>query len=837
MKTTDLVGSKSLLAKLMASENITVRHAKRRTASFDTKSRVLTCPMWTDMTGVIYDLLMGHEVGHALYTPAAGWHDEIFRDGKYCGEKFKSFLNVIEDARIEKLIKRKYPGLRKTFVLAYAELYSRDFFEVKRFKGNYSSFNLIDRMNLHFKIGASAMVQFSSAEQVLVDEVAKTETWDQVVTVTKKVWDYVIANEKKKIRSVADMHSRPATPVVINNPKQPDEDSNDDASDFDDANEEESEQGYFEEDDQPESKDDEEYFDETDYDDDDVNIDVADPVIPPEVEDKKSEETPVNDFPVDGSVSKDDEEKSDESDLEDENSDNLSSKGGEKTDIDEVNEEQKEFEPVSATDQAFRTNEEGLINEKASTYLFMDLPKVNIENAIFDNETFIKEFDEEFNKFFETQRNNLVNNALMYDRKDFEIPKMDVKVVATKLAAEFNSKNRSYISLLVQEFEMRKNANEYARQRISKTGELDTRKLANYKFTSDIFRKIAQVDKGKSHGMMIYVDFSGSMLDCISEIIEQTLILVSFCKKVNIPFAVYTFTDGRSKTIYDEVTWKPIDEKPIFVKTTADQFSFYDSSFHLNELISSRLSQVQFKKAFNALLIMSAVGSYNAPIAIKKIFHPYECGGLIYNLGFKLGGTPFNEMLVTSRYMVDDFKKTSQADIVTVIHLTDGEGSASFDYPDYYNNLNWTDRSSCSKGFRDPITKQKILVGNRSEQAALTELVSQVTGCRHIGYYFGNHKSLMHTFKRSREHRDQISDIRRSLLTEGFCVMPSLGYDSYYYISLNVFKQDIGELSADGEGDLTKSKLLKIFNTHQTRKKNNRVVVTKFASEIAKAKI
>ena len=61
---------KSGLAKLMATENLIVQHAKVATAMFDPKNRVLTCPIWEQMSGDLYDLLMGHEVGHAIDTPA-----------------------------------------------------------------------------------------------------------------------------------------------------------------------------------------------------------------------------------------------------------------------------------------------------------------------------------------------------------------------------------------------------------------------------------------------------------------------------------------------------------------------------------------------------------------------------------------------------------------------------------------------------------------------------------------------------------------------------------------------------------------------------------------------
>ena len=66
-------------------------------------------------------MLVGHEVGHALFTP----NEDPPKDIPH------SFLNVCEDARIEKLMKRKYPGLSKTFFNGYKELNDEDFFELE----------------------------------------------------------------------------------------------------------------------------------------------------------------------------------------------------------------------------------------------------------------------------------------------------------------------------------------------------------------------------------------------------------------------------------------------------------------------------------------------------------------------------------------------------------------------------------------------------------------------------------------------------------------------------------------------------------------------------------
>ena len=144
MQTQEIKGN---LARLLATENLIVEHRKVPTASFDVDRRVLTLPNWDRASSVVYDMLVGHEVGHALFTPNEDW-----TVGHQCPQ---DFVNVIEDARIEKLMKRKYPGLRKSFAGGYKELNDQDFFGIEG--EDFDTFSLIDRINLHFKIGASAV--------------------------------------------------------------------------------------------------------------------------------------------------------------------------------------------------------------------------------------------------------------------------------------------------------------------------------------------------------------------------------------------------------------------------------------------------------------------------------------------------------------------------------------------------------------------------------------------------------------------------------------------------------------------------------------------------------
>jgi hypothetical protein len=190
--------SSDLSAKLLATENLSVVRAKRSTASFDVKNRVLTLPMWKDMTPEIEDMLVGHEVGHALYTTEE-YFDPIKEDRKMMG-----YMNVLEDVRIEKLIKRKYPGLRKRMNEGYKQLNDRDFFGVKQVQA-FDDLLLIDKINLYYKAGFQCGVTFTSLEKPFVIRAEKTETPDEVITLAKEIFEFSKQQmQEKKERLMAE---------------------------------------------------------------------------------------------------------------------------------------------------------------------------------------------------------------------------------------------------------------------------------------------------------------------------------------------------------------------------------------------------------------------------------------------------------------------------------------------------------------------------------------------------------------------------------------------------------------------------------------------------------
>ena len=185
---------KGNLARLLATENLIVEHRKVPTASFDVERRILTLPNWDRASSVVYDMLVGHEVGHALFTPNEDWTAEH--------DCPKDFINVIEDARIEKLMKRKYPGLRKSFSGGYKELNEKDFFGIE--DKDFNTFSLIDRINLHFKIGAGAFIPFSIEEQVFVARTDVAETFEEVCEIAVDVYNFS-KNEKEQEQDPEEM--------------------------------------------------------------------------------------------------------------------------------------------------------------------------------------------------------------------------------------------------------------------------------------------------------------------------------------------------------------------------------------------------------------------------------------------------------------------------------------------------------------------------------------------------------------------------------------------------------------------------------------------------------
>ena len=185
---------KSQLAKLLATEDLVVEHKKVETACFNVHTRVLTLPMWEKASGTVYDLLVGHEVGHALYTPDEDW----LKTHKIPPQ----FVNVVEDVRIEKLMKRRYAGLSKTFYKGYGELAEQDFFQIE--DDDLSTYNLADKVNLYYKLGNFVIIPFEDDEKELVSLIGETETFADVLVAAEALYKFCKKKQEEEMKTPMD---------------------------------------------------------------------------------------------------------------------------------------------------------------------------------------------------------------------------------------------------------------------------------------------------------------------------------------------------------------------------------------------------------------------------------------------------------------------------------------------------------------------------------------------------------------------------------------------------------------------------------------------------------
>ena len=192
------MNSRDLLAKLLANENLNIVRAPVSTASMDIRSRTLTLPQWKEMTPDVEEMLIGHEVGHALFTT-----DDYIKEGET--RALHGYMNVIEDVRIEKKIKNKYPGLRASFLKGYKELNDRDFFEIQG--KDLSQLLLIDRMNLYYKVGFNCGVKFTTTEMEFIRRADKCDSIDDVYSLAKELLEFTKEERKAKKQSMAEQYS------------------------------------------------------------------------------------------------------------------------------------------------------------------------------------------------------------------------------------------------------------------------------------------------------------------------------------------------------------------------------------------------------------------------------------------------------------------------------------------------------------------------------------------------------------------------------------------------------------------------------------------------------
>ena len=728
--------SKSNLAKLLATENINVEYRKVDTASFNVATRTLVLPLLNDMTSDMEDLFIGHEVGHAIDTPND--YGDV-QEGMPKG--FKTFLNVVEDARIERRIKDRYPGLKKSFNVGYKEFMNRDFFQVK--DKDVNNMLLIDRINLYFKIGPFFQVEFNQEEQVFIKKVSACETFDDVVSVCKELYAYCKDElEQKRQEAMEEFKEKLAN-------------------------------GEF--DDQMDESDDYDYDDSFETEDQNLNPNMIDD----------------ND--------------SDDSDDTDENQKGTCSKQNEPSFEDNQPEELKDYNEVkSATDESLQNALRNMTEKKEirNGTLGKTDECVNFKQLIVSYKEFI-------GKFFST-------DCPSYNEE-----------YKTNLLTEFESKTKNSVSYLVKEFEMRKKAAELRRVVISNTGTLDTNKLHTYKFNDDIFRKVGSVSAGKNHGIVMFVDWSGSMTDNMRGTIEQLITLTTFCRKVGVPFDVYAFSTQYQKRIYVQTENGVSVERPSRpIQNSIGQISF-DEYFCLLNLFSSRMKNQEYRRMANDLLNYGEV-----------IVDYYSNLRRNMNPDLGLGGTPLNATIYAASGIVNQFRKANKTEIVDVIFLTDGEDSNTL-WTKGENIYSSTSIGCPTRGsisyIQDKETKKRYRVNDQGVTPVLLEILKDRTDCNLIGFYITSNTKKNFDSTLSRFGMYATQENYKEFRSEKFYAISNYGYDQYFLIpggkELNVEDEDLDDLLGDKE--VSTRKLRGAFLKMNQNRLTNRVLLSKVIEEIA----
>ena len=558
---------KSQLAKLLATEDLIVEHKQVETASFNVETRVLVLPLWEKASSEVYDMLVAHEVGHALFTPCEDWLDRY-------PEIPPSFVNVVEDARIEKLMKRKYAGLPKTFFTGYKELQGMDFFKLSDIDVN--EMGIADRLNLYFKIGNFIDIDFNEEEKTFVSMIKSAETFDDVLEYSKVIWEYAkeeLEQKKKEQQEIEEMKAKV------------------EMEDGDGDNEQEyrtTTQG-----DEGESKkSDLESEDGDEWEDDDLDYD-----------------------------------------------DQAYSKGGITLGD----------EPQVETAENLEESLKDLVNEAGRETLYVEKPNdLDLDKVIIPNWYIHKNIDFEW-------RENAPSDFFNAD-KEFDM---------------FRLSARKEVNYLVKEFEMKKSASAYARAATARTGMLDMSKLHTYQYCEDIFKKVTVLPDGKNHGLVFILDWSGSMSYIMKDTIKQLYNLIWFCRKVQIPFDVYAFTNCHPYHNMRESRY-----------TAKNNIVCIEESFSLMNIFTSKVNVRTLDHQMRNIYRMATRFGYSSVSWDDRDRFQVP-------LGMGLSGTPLDESLICLHQIIPQFKKDNKVEKVQCVVLTDGESYT----PSFHNEVqrHWED--------------------------------------------------------------------------------------------------------------------------------------------------
>lgn len=773
---------KSNLAKLLATENITVQHDQVKTASFNLEDRILTIPIFKNPKGAVYDMLVGHEVSHALHTPQKDWIDALKKDDLM---KIKDYINVIEDVRIDKMIQKKYPGLVNDYRDGFHILWNDNFFGCKD-KDLNKELMLIDKINLHFKSSKTLDIKFSNADKLFVNLVDKCKTFKDVIEAAKKLAEWQ-KKENEKLEKLPDFDSHPLTLSYGEKPKEEEnQDDNEGSSPSDKSDDEKS--------------------------DIEKAIEEAN-AIKKEAEGKKDSE----DNEKSGSADKDTKADGDKKELESTSRKNQTGNpdgaGGKNV---RINMPLKSI-TQNASEEKISKN---YIDKQHRGYSYMNIPDCNLDKIIYPMDKWVK-------TGMSAAKKNGTKDTFVKNWDDYK---------------KFKKESERTITYLVKEFEMKKSAEGYKRQTQDKTGIIDPLKLHQYKTSEDIFKRLSIIPDAKNHGMILLLDWSGSMANVIGKTVEQLLQLVWFCQRINIPYKVYFFSDKIA-----DASWS--DRREIAKKEMMTNWNFKagDMIVEAFQMIEVASNNAKKQKLDQSLFLLYSYSKYyddnynwrSQTDYIERLYPPYE---------FQLSSTPLNESLAAMYKIVPMFKQKYQVDKLSLITLTDGHSNNS-------NVAKWlTKDGKLDKSDSDwgsiPILKlgSKYLKapGNEYDRSGTTGLLleglKRKFNMTTIGFYLLK-RTQRYEFERyalSGKQRNLPYSLREELLTKKkaefnknkSCSVKSDGYSDFFLINAKTMKVENTNLNELKETS-KKGDIKRIFGKSMKSRTISRILLSKFIKRVA----
>ena len=412
---------------------------------------------------------------------------------------------------------------------------------------------------------------------------------------------------------------------------------------------------------------------------------------------------------------------------------------------------------------------------------------------------------------------------------------------------KFKTANKHQVNLLVKEFERRKAAFQYSRAQRSATGSIDTNKLHSYKFEDQIFKSITKLADAKSHGMMFFIDYSGSMHNDIGNVIDHTLNLVFFCKAVGIPFEVYGFTS-------------PSPDIEQVQARTVQQNTVNDRQISMHDCITFELVNSSMKKNDYDL----ACRQLRAQSFLLSSINEHRCGrglplGSVYEV---LNSTPLSETIMIAHELVKRFKQKHAIQKMNVIFLTDGGGSG-LAFGRNTSTAKYAKSAREFKGsYRVRIAGRQIdlLYGQPSQHyAALIENLRITCDVTAIGFFISSFRSQLKTSainairysgaKKPSAWSEASEKVNGSLLSDlrkNKCMFIKNGFafDEYFIVSggKDLSINDSTTTNADGftndaNTDTTTARgqntLAKAFTKYNSDKRSSRLILNKFATLVA----